>query len=96
MKKLTLTTAAIFLALSTIAQESADADTLWKFSGITSLNLSQLSLTNWAAGGENSLSGNALVQVSADYDNGTLNWDNDLVPGIWSDPSGQRSHQEKR
>ena len=56
--------------------------TLWKYSGITSLNLSQLSLTNWAAGGQNSISGNALVKLSADFDDGTLNWDNDLILGF--------------
>jgi hypothetical protein len=68
-----------------IAQEppadAAIADTLWKTSGIISVNLSQLSLTNWAAGGENNISGNGLVQLSGDYNDGILSWDNDLVLG---------------
>ncbi|RPI43424.1 MAG: DUF3078 domain-containing protein [Bacteroidetes bacterium] len=67
------------------AQETAAADaasdTLWKTGGIISLNLSQLALTNWAAGGENSISGNGLVQLSGDYNDGILTWDNDLVLG---------------
>lgn len=82
MKKYFLTIAAIFLAFSLNAQDSIRADTLWKFNGVTSLNVSQLSLSNWAAGGENSLSGNALVKLSADFDDGTLNWDNDLHLGF--------------
>jgi len=85
MKKVTLTIATILLAGALFAQEPADnpdADTLWKVTGITSLNISQLSLTNWAAGGENSVSGNTLIKLSPDYDNGTLNWDNDLTLGF--------------
>ncbi|MEN8203446.1 MAG: DUF3078 domain-containing protein [Bacteroidota bacterium] len=82
MKKLTISLLALALTVSAFAQEPADADTLWKYSGVTSLNLSQLSLTNWAAGGDNSISGNALVKLSADYDDGTLNWDNDLILGF--------------
>ena len=82
MRKLTIAILALAIAISTFAQDPSDADTLWKYSGITSLNLSQLSLTNWAAGGDNSLSGNALVKLSADYDDGTLNWDNDLILGF--------------
>ena len=82
MKTYLLTITAIFLAVSLNAQDSIRADTLWKFNGVTSLNVSQLSLSNWAAGGENSLSGNALVKLSADFDDGTLNWDNDLHLGF--------------
>ena len=98
MKKSTLILLAIALSVSGIAQQSNDADTLWKYSGITSLNLSQLSLSNWAAGGDNSLSGNALVKLSADFDDGTLNWDNDLILGFGlirtgSDPTRKSDDQ---
>jgi len=81
MKKTTLIFTFLMGTAVMFAQDSVDADTLWKFNGVTSLNVSQLSLTNWAAGGENSVSGNALLQLSGDYDNGTVNWDNDLVFG---------------
>ncbi|MEN8226926.1 MAG: DUF3078 domain-containing protein [Bacteroidota bacterium] len=82
MKKFFLLVTAIFLSFSMSAQDSTEADTLWKYNGVTSLNVSQLSLSNWAAGGENSLSGNALVMLSADFDDGTMNWDNDLIMGF--------------
>ncbi len=72
---------ALLLAGLLIPAKAQDADTLWKYSGLSALNLSQLSLSNWAAGGDNSLSGNVLLQLSANYDNGTLNWNNDLNLG---------------
>lgn len=80
----------LLLTLSVMlqAQDTLSADTLWKFTGVTSLNFSQLSLTNWAAGGSNSISGNALVKLSPDYDNGTLQWDNDLVLGYGLNKQG--------
>jgi hypothetical protein len=81
MKNLILTLAAIAMAGTISAQEAADADTLWKVTGVTSLNLSQLALVNWAAGGENSLSGNILIQLSPDYNNGKTTWDNDITLG---------------
>lgn len=82
MKKYTLILAMALISLSLSAQEAVDADTLWKFSGSTSLNLSQLSLNNWAAGGDNSLSGNALVNLSANYAKDKTNWENKLVLGF--------------
>ena len=82
MKKLRLTIGLIMVAALTFAQDPAEGDTLWKVTGVTSLNISQLSLTNWAAGGENSLSGNVLIKISPDYDDGTINWDNDLTLGF--------------
>lgn len=82
MKKLKLTIGMILAAALSFAQDPVDADTLWKITGVSSLNLSQLSLSNWAAGGENSISGNVLFKLSPDYDDGTINWDNDLTLGF--------------
>lgn len=63
------------------SQESAD--TLWKFNGVTSLNFSQMSLVNWAAGGENSLAGNGFVNLNANYKSrdGNASWTNELYLG---------------
>lgn len=68
--------------ITAVAQDVTEADTLWKFSGTTSLNLSQLSLTNWAAGGDNSISGNALVNLSANYSKNKTSWENKLILGF--------------
>ena len=82
MKNLTIILLFLLMTLVVHGRQPVDPDTVWKFEGVTSLNFSQLSLSNWAAGGENSLSGNALVKLSADYDNGITAWDNDLAMGF--------------
>ena len=82
MKKLHLIIAALFTSVIIYAQDSEPADTLWKVNGTFSLNFSQVALSNWAAGGENSVSGNGFVSLSADYNDGKkLIWDNDLNLG---------------
>jgi hypothetical protein len=49
----------------------------WKKGGLYSLNLSQGSLSNWAAGGDKfSLAVNSLFSVYAFYKKGNHNWDN--------------------
>jgi Protein of unknown function (DUF3078) len=49
----------------------------WKKGGIYGLNISQASLTNWAAGGDNfSLSVNSLLSVFAFYKKDKHSWDN--------------------
>ncbi|WP_303918421.1 DUF3078 domain-containing protein [Draconibacterium sediminis] len=51
-------------------------DTLWTTSGSTTLNFSQVTLNNWAAGGKNSMSGVVMVNYAANYKKDKLNWDN--------------------
>ena len=82
MKKIIFALAMCVFATGLLAQESTEADTLWKFSGTTALNLSQLSLTNWAAGGDNSLSGNALINLAANYAKDKTSWENSLTLGF--------------
>jgi hypothetical protein len=82
MKKILLVLSIAITSLTFYAQDAVDADTLWKFSGTTSLNISQLSLTNWAAGGDNSLSGNALINLSANYATDKTSWENKLILGF--------------
>lgn len=82
MKKLALILSVSILTLSAAAQDAIDADTLWKLDGSTSLNLSQLSLTNWAAGGDNSISGNALINLNANYATEQSSWENKLILGF--------------
>jgi hypothetical protein len=58
-------------------------DTLlgWKTGGVLNINLAQTSLTNWAAGGQNSLSVNGLFSGFASYKMGKSVWDNSLDLG---------------
>ena len=66
-----------------LSSNAQDKDTLWNFNGVTSLNFSQLSLSNWAAGGENSVSGNAIVNLAANYKSADekINWNSELLLG---------------
>lgn len=51
----------------------------WKTGGIFSLNLTQGSLKNWAAGGEKfSLSVNSFINLHAFYKKNKISWDNNL------------------
>lgn len=82
MKKILFILLVAIPSIAAYTQDTVDADTLWKFSGTTSLNLSQLSLTNWAAGGDNSLSGNALINLTANYAKDKTSWENKLILGF--------------
>ncbi len=61
-----------------IKKDPADTSTKrWKKGGLYSLNVSQGSLSNWAAGGDNfSLSVNSLLSLFAFYKNDKHSWDN--------------------
>ncbi len=53
----------------------------WQTGGLFSVGFNQVSLTNWAAGGQGSISGNALVNLSANYRKESLVWNNTLDLG---------------
>jgi len=53
----------------------------WNTGGLFSLGFSQVSLTNWSAGGQNSISGNALVSMFADFKKESFIWNNTLDLG---------------
>ena len=64
-----------------LAQEKTDSVKYWKRSGVFNANFSQVSLTNWAAGGESSMSGVFLMNYQANYKKDSLSWDNYLDLG---------------
>lgn len=64
--------------LKAIAVDSAKA---WKFGGLISINGQQVSLTNWSAGGNNSISLGGLLNLFAKYKKGKSTWDNNLDLG---------------
>jgi len=79
MKKLFLALTMIPLAL--FSEEKADSTKSWNFGGLASLNFSQVSLTNWAAGGRSSTSGVAIFNVFGNYKKDNLSWENSLDMG---------------
>ena len=65
----------------TLRAQKADTAQGWKTGGVFGANFTQVSLSNWAAGGQSSVSLNGLLNVFADYKKGTSAWDNSLVLG---------------
>lgn len=63
----------------TIKKEVDTTKKLWRHGGLISLNLSQGSLKNWSAGGDDfSLSINSFLNVFAFYEKDKYSWDNTL------------------
>jgi hypothetical protein len=65
------------------ALRAQNSDTIlgWKTGGIIRITFDQTSLTNWVAGGENSLTVNGLFSGFANYKKGNSVWDNSLDLG---------------
>lgn len=73
MKKLLI----LLLIIPTFAfAQQEKNDTLWTKSGNTTINFSQVSLHNWAAGGKSSMSGVMLLNYAYNYKKNKLSWDN--------------------
>ena len=64
----------------TIKKDASDTiPKIWKTGGLFNLNLSQGSLSNWAAGGDKfSMSLNSILSVYAFYKKDKHSWDNTL------------------
>lgn len=71
----------MLIPLSVFSQEKTDSIKSWNFGGLASLSFSQVSLTNWAAGGRSSSSGVAIFNVFGNYKNNNLGWENSLDMG---------------
>ncbi|MBL7925034.1 MAG: DUF3078 domain-containing protein [Bacteroidia bacterium] len=76
---------ALFLLGSGMANAQSDTlaknDTIWRTGGLFSSAFNQVSLTNWAAGGQNAIALNNLVSLFAKYKKGKIAWDNNLDMG---------------
>lgn len=82
-KTIILLSVSVILTGFTTRISAQDADTTqgWSNSGVFSLNMTQASFTNWAAGGQNSVALNGLVSLTANYRMGKSAWDNALTLG---------------
>ena len=74
--------------------QSADTVPGWKKGGIFSVNLAQTSLTNWAAGGQNSFAVNGLLSTFANYRKGKTAWANSLDIGYGLLKQGNTGYQK--
>jgi len=64
-----------------LLEKTTDTISGWKKGGVFGANLSQTSLTNWAAGGQNSFAVNSYLSVFANFKKGKTVLDNSLDMG---------------
>lgn len=88
VKGLSLMLLAVGFGLTVNAQEEkkpeaeTPVDTVkgpWTKGGVGSINFNQVSLNNWAAGGNSSISGAGLLNAFANYEKEKVSWDNNIV-----------------
>ncbi|MCX2742132.1 DUF3078 domain-containing protein [Pontibacter anaerobius] len=75
---LLLSTFILLYTLNAAAQAPADTVNIWDFGGIGTVNFSQVSLSNWAAGGQNTVSVLGNANLYANYAKGKNTWNNSL------------------
>ena len=95
----------LFAVATTNSQTPADTaklntpvDTSWKHAGFTSLSFTQVSLSNWAAGGEDAYSAVIMFSIFENYAKDKTAWDNslDLAYGlIKSGDADVRKNEDK-
>ena len=72
---------ALLLLVPFFGQAQTDSTKVWKTGGTISLNISQVSLSNWVAGGKSSTSETALFNAFAKYEKNKISWENSLDLG---------------
>jgi hypothetical protein len=90
MKKTGLVLTALMIAAGVFCQEVKDT-TYWKKKGDFTLSFNQVSFSNWAAGGKNSVSGVALFNYAFNYLKARASWDNSLNLGYGLLKEGDRA-----
>ncbi|MBI9055728.1 MAG: DUF3078 domain-containing protein [Bacteroidales bacterium] len=93
-KNIFLLSLLIFISFPIIAQEKTDSLKNWKYNGLTSINFSQVSLSNWSAGGENSYAFNGLLNLSANYSKDKNDWANTLDIGYGIQKQGDQDYRK--
>lgn len=81
-------------AEKTLRAQNADTIQGWKTGGVIGFNFAQTSLTNWAAGGENSLAVNGIFSGFANYKKGKSVWDNSLDIGYGLLKQGEKDFKK--
>ncbi len=87
MKRIFLFIAGLAMTFSLAAQD--DADTAWKVNGDFSLMFAQSSFTNWAPGGENSLTINGFFNYYAGYIKGKTKWETNMALAYGQTKTGE-------
>ncbi|MDZ7740068.1 MAG: DUF3078 domain-containing protein [Bacteroidales bacterium] len=91
MNKITLSLAGLLFSTVLIAQDTTRVEGPWKYNGMASLNFAQVSLTNWAQGGESSYAINGLSAFNLNYNKNNNSWANSLDMGYGIQKVGEKS-----
>jgi hypothetical protein len=79
----------LLISVVTMAQEAGDTTLGWHRNGITSVSFNQVSLSNWAEGGEGSLSLLSVFKYNANLRRENAQWDNSLDFGYGMVKTGE-------
>ncbi|HQP05130.1 MAG TPA: DUF3078 domain-containing protein [Bacteroidales bacterium] len=83
--------AIVSLSITALAQNEPESPNgEWKRGGVFSLSFTQLTLHNWIAGGENSMSGTSFLNLYANFSKNKMTWDNTLDLGYGLLKQGKR------
>ncbi|MBN2175982.1 MAG: DUF3078 domain-containing protein [Bacteroidales bacterium] len=85
---------ALGLIFFSVAGAQDEADTAWKINSDISLMFSQVSFTNWAAGGENNIIMNGFFNFYAGYIKGKSKWENMLTLAYGQSKTGEREFRK--
>ncbi|MCZ2132630.1 MAG: DUF3078 domain-containing protein [Bacteroidetes bacterium] len=72
---------AAFIFFGFAVSFAQDTISFWKKGGNVGLNITQVALSNWAGGGQNTIGITGLTNVFANYAEGKTTWDNSLELG---------------
>lgn len=78
MKKIYLLISFIIVCGFQVNAQTATVDTSWKKGGFIGLNFTQVNLSQWAQGGENSIALSSGANLFANYIKGKVDWQNSL------------------
>lgn len=95
MLKSYLQTAIISLFIMSSLQAQTDSASNWKIGGILGSTFSQTYLSNWAAGGENSLSITSIFNIYFNYSKKEISWDNSFNIGYGTLKQGDSKKYRK-
>lgn len=79
------------LIIPSLQAQDVKKDSLWTVGGDASIMFSQVSLSNWSAGGENSLAANTFFNLFANYKTEAMIWDTKFELGFGLQKQGEQS-----
>ena len=79
----------LFSSMLALAQDTQPQDTIWRVNGEFGFKLNQVALTNWAAGGQNSLAFGSTFGLDVKYQKEKWKWDTFLRLGYGLQKQGE-------